>query len=31
MENGGALAAIQSMKAHSDAVNVQVMYEVIKY
>lgn len=31
MENGGALAAIQSMKAHVDAANVQVMYEVIKY
>lgn len=29
MENGGALAAIQSMKAHPDSVNVQVMYEAI--
>lgn len=29
MENGGALAAIQSMKAHTNSVNVQVMYEVI--
>lgn len=29
MENGGALAAIQSMKAHPDAVNVQVIYEAI--
>lgn len=24
MESGGALAAVQAMKAHSDAVNVQV-------
>lgn len=30
MENGGALAAVQSMKAHADAANVQVSYEVIK-
>lgn len=30
MENGGALAAIQSMKAHVDVANVQVMYEVIQ-
>lgn len=29
MENGGALAAIQSMKTHPDAVNVQVIYEAI--
>lgn len=25
MENGGALATMQAMKAHTDAVNVQVM------
>lgn len=29
MENGGTLAAIQSMKAHVDSANVQVMYEII--
>lgn len=29
MENGGALAAVQSMKAHADSVNVQVRYKVI--
>lgn len=29
MENGGALAAIQSMKAHTDAAGVQVMYQAI--
>lgn len=30
MENGGALAAVQSMKAHADAASVQVKYEVIQ-
>lgn len=29
MENGGALAAIQSMKTHADTVSVQVMCDAL--
>lgn len=29
MEDGGTLAAVQAMKAHTDSANVQVMFLLI--